>query len=134
LEIATVIALAGGTLLVIADFLDLFRIESRGLVVEGKTGGESHAYAMLVIGVAVIGAALAARTTEQWPPAAGVALLGVVALIVALAGDLPDATREDLLPAARFGKADPAVGFWVELVAAALATASGAAMALVLRR
>ena len=113
----TLIALAGGTLLVIADFLDLFRIESRGLVVEEKAGGESHAYAMLVIGVAVIGATLVARATEQWPPAAGVALLGVVALIVALAGDLPDATREDLLRGARFGQADPAVGFWVELAA-----------------
>lgn len=134
LEIATLIVLAGGALLVIADFLTLFRIESRGLLVEEKSGGESHAYAMLVIGVGVIGAALAARTTEQWPPAAGVALLAVVALIVALAGDLPDATREDLLPAARFGKADPALGFWVELAGAAMALGGGAVMAIVLRR
>jgi hypothetical protein len=133
LELVTIAALLGGALLILAEFLTLFEIESRGLVVKEQAGGSHHAYAMLVIGVGTIVTALLARSTEQWPPAAGVVLLAGFALGYALLGDLPDATRSDLVRGARIAHASPGLGFWVELAGAIVAFASGLALVRLLR-
>jgi hypothetical protein len=134
LEVVTILLLLGGSLLIIADFLDLFRIEAAGLVVSEQQGGDQHAFAQVVIGIAVIGATLLARSTGQWPPAAAAAALGLIALGIALIGDLPDATRSDLVRGARFAEASPAVGLWIEIVGAGLTLVSGIALSVLLRR
>jgi hypothetical protein len=134
-ELATILALAGGALLVLADFLDLFQIKTAtGLVVEHQSGGGQHGYAMLVIGVAAIASTMLARAAEQWPPAAATAALGLIALGLALFVDLPDATRSDLVRGGSLADAEPALGFWVELAASAVITAGAAALVYALRR
>ena len=130
----TVTALLGGGLLICAEFLDLFEIETRDLVVKQQAGGSHHAYAMLVVGAATIGATLLARSTEQWPPALGIALLGGFALLFALIVDLPDATRSDLIRGAQIGDAHPALGFWTEITGAVVALLSGLGLVRLLRR
>jgi hypothetical protein len=134
LGLATLAALVGGLLLIVAEFLTLFEISSRGLLVKEQAGGSHHAYAMLLVGVGTIVATLLARSTDQWPPAAAIAGLAVFAIAFALVGDLPDATRTDLVRGARLAEADPAAGFYVELAGAAVALLAGAALALLLRR
>jgi hypothetical protein len=134
-ELATIVALVGGALLGLADFLDLFQIKTAtGLVVKQQSGGGQHGYAMLVIGIAAIASTMLARAAEQWPPAVATVALGLIALGLALFGDLPDATRSDLVRGGSLGDADPALGFWVELVAAAITCVGGAALAYALRR
>jgi hypothetical protein len=134
LEVLTITALLGGGLLILAEFLNLFEIEARGLVVKEQAGGSHHAYAMLVVGAGTIGATLLARSTEQWPPALGIVLLGGFALAFALIGDLPDATRTDLVRGARIAEAHPSLGFWTELAGATIALVSGLALMRLLRR
>jgi hypothetical protein len=134
-ELATIAALAGAVLLVLADFLDLFQIKTAaGLVVKQQSGGGQHGYAMLVIGAAAIASTMLARTAEQWPPAAATAALGLIALALALLADLPDATRSDLVRGGSLADAEPALGFWVELAGAALTGAAGAALTYALWR
>jgi hypothetical protein len=134
-ELATIVALLGGALLALADILDLFQIETAaGLVVKQQSGGGQHGYAMLVIGIAAIGSVMLARSAEQWPPAAAAAALGLIALALALLVDLPDATRSDLVRGGSLADAEPAIGFWVELVGAALMSAGGAALVYALQR
>jgi hypothetical protein len=133
IEVLTALALIGGGLLILAEFLTLFEIRSGELAVQEQSGGEHHAFAMLVAGVAVIGGALLSRATETWPPAAAVCVIGLAALALALFGDLPDATREDLVRGARPAKAEPALGFTAEVVGAALAVVAGALLAFRLR-
>jgi hypothetical protein len=134
-ELATIIALAGAALLVLADFLDLFQIKTAtGLVVKQQSGGGQHGYAMLVIGIAAIASTMLARAAEQWPPAAATVLLGMIALAIAVLADLPDATRSDLVRGGSLADADPALGFWIELVAAVVTSAGGAALVYALRR
>jgi hypothetical protein len=129
-ELATIVALVGAALLVLADFLDLFQIKTAtGLVVKQQSGGGQHGYAMLVIGIAAIAATMLARSAEQWPPAAATVALGLIALGLALFADLPDATRSDLVRGGTLADANPALGFWVELVAAAFTSAGGALLA-----
>jgi hypothetical protein len=134
LEAVTLLALAGGGLLVLSEFLDLYRIEAAGVPVKSQGGGEQHSYGLLVLGLAVIGAVFLARSTEQWPPAAGIVALALIALGVALFGDLPDASRSDLVRGARPAHASAAIGLWVELAGTVAALAGGVAMALLLRR
>jgi hypothetical protein len=133
LEIAVLLMLLGGSLLVIADFLDLFRIESGGLTLSSQSGRSQHSYAELLIGVAVIGAAMLALSTRQWPPAAAGVALALIALGIALIGDLPDATRSDLVRGGKLAEASPAVGLWLEIVGAGVALAASAASMLLLR-
>jgi len=133
IEIFTVLALAAGSLLIVADVLTLFRIETRGLVADTQAGGTHHAYAMAFIGAAVIGATLLARSAEQWPPALAVVVLGLVSVVIVLTLDRPDATRSDLLTSARVGDAEPAIGFWLELAGAVMSVVAGAALAFCLR-
>jgi hypothetical protein len=134
LELLTVAALLGGGLLILAEFLDLFRIEVSGITVKEQAGGTHHAYAMLVIGAATIGATLLVRSTEQWPPALGIALLGAFAVLFALIVDLPDANRSDLVQGARLAEAHPAIGFWTDLAGAIVSLASGLLLVRLLRR
>jgi hypothetical protein len=134
LELITILLLAGGCVLVLADFLPLFRIEAAGLPVEDQPGRDQHAYAQVVIGLGVIGGALLARSTRQWPPAGAVVALALIALGIALIGDLPEATRADLVQGAQIAEASPAVGFWLEIVGAGVTFVGGLAMSLLLRR
>jgi hypothetical protein len=134
-ELATIVALAGGALLLLADFLDLFEIKTAtGIVVKQQSGGGQHGYAMLVIGIAAIISTMLTRAAEQWPTAAATVALGLIALGLALFVDLPDATRSDLVRGGSLADAEPALGFWVELVGAAVTSAGGAALAYAVRR
>jgi hypothetical protein len=134
LELATIAALIGGGLLILSEFLDLFEIEAGHIAVKQQAGGTNHAYAMLIIGAVTIAATLLARSTDQWPPAAGVAALGAFALAFALIGDLPDATRSDLVRGAQIAEAHPKIGFWVELIGAAVTLVAGLVLVRLLRR
>ena len=55
-------------------------------------------------------------------------MLGVIALVIALVVDLPDVTSSGLTTELEIGEAEPAAGFWVELVGAVRALAGGAAL------
>jgi hypothetical protein len=60
--------------------------------------------------------------------------LGLIAIGLALLVDLPDATRSDLVRGGSLADANPTLGFWVELVAAAVTSAGGAALAFAIYR
>ena len=136
LKLATGAAVTGGALLIVAEFLDLFQVRTVTGARSGdeQTGGDHHFYALLAVGMAVIGATLLARTLAAWPPAAAVAALGTVALFITLAIDLPDASSSGLTENLVRAEASPAAGLWVELVGALATLAGGTAAALLLRR
>jgi hypothetical protein len=132
LEMIAFLALLGASLLILAEFLDLYRVQRGVVLVREQTGGDHHSYALLVAGVAAIAARLVAHATGSWPPAAAAATLGLLALLVVVFGDLPDANSSGLTADARLAEADPAAGLWVELAGAILTTTAGAALALML--
>jgi hypothetical protein len=61
-------------------------------------------------------------------------MLGVIALVVALAVDLPDVTASGVTTDLEVGDAEPGNGFWVEVVGALVMTAGAAALAFLLAR
>lgn len=90
------------------------------------TGGEQHSYALLLLGLLVVAFILAAVLVPSRPPAAGVAVVGVVVLLIALLADRPDVTATGLIGEAfSDAEARPGIGFWLEIAGGALAVATG---------
>ena len=139
LGIATGVAVLGGLLLLYAEALDLYRIVTTSGSVsnaEGsvRTGADQHSWALGIMGVAGAAAAVFALLTRQRLPAVAAAMLGLIALVVALAFDLPDVTASGVTTDLEIADAEPAAGFWFELVGAVVLTAGGGILALLLRR
>src|SRR5438128_722189 len=134
LELLTLLALVGGGLLVISEFLTLLQVKTQLGVIFEQTGGAHHSYALLVIGFGVIAAALVARSTEAEPSALGIAALGALALGIVLIGDLPDVGSSGITRNGQLGNAHAASGFWVELAGSLVAIAAGAVLWALFRR
>lgn len=127
----TATAFAGAVLLVISDFTTLFRVHTEaGVTVPGGTvkGHSNHSWAMLVLGLAALPMAWFATRLRSRPAMAGLAALGLIALIIAVGFDLSDATGTNTL-ARTFESATgtPSTGFYLETLGAVLLVFSGGA-------
>lgn len=134
---------ASAAVLGASEFMTLFEFTPRGgEAVKSLSAGDQHGYAQLVLaGMAVALLAVAIATarpdaSEQGLSlsriaALGVAVCGVVALILFLVGDLPDVNKEGTLDDDSFinAEAEPMAGFWLEMVGAILLAACGIALA-----
>jgi hypothetical protein len=128
--IAGLLAVAGVALLVVAEFSVVVRVVVGSLETEKRvvTGHANHGYALLVVAVAALPMLLGALRGARAAAGALVAL-GAVALVVALAIDLPK-TRESgqLAESAVFedARAQAGPGFVLEIAGgAALVLAGG---------
>lgn len=131
------LALAGGALMIAAEFLLVFSINVGAASCEvtaspdvaefcAATGGQRHSYALVVLGLFVLAMAWGAAVGRSRPAGAALVLVGVVVLAIALLGDLPQARSEGIIGAQyEAAKASPGLGFWLELAGGALAVAAG---------
>jgi hypothetical protein len=123
-------ALIGGLLLVASDFSTLLEVRVGGVVRDHVTGGDQHAYALAVVGAAAVPLALAATFGASRPAAFALAGLGLVAVAILLAVDLPDVSRNGYASGFRSADSSPARGLYLELAGAALVVLAGAAAVL----
>jgi uncharacterized membrane protein YtjA (UPF0391 family) len=77
-------------LLVIGEFSNLYEIHVITVTVKTVTGGSHHGYALLVVALAAAAMAFGAVIGRSRPAAYALVVLGVVALVVVLAIDLPN--------------------------------------------
>ena len=127
--------LLGAVLLIVAEFLPLYEIRAVTAVPAGghKSTGAHHGYALGVIGLAIIPMAWGAVRGGSRPAAIAALVLAAIALLVALAIDLPDLNETGLIGRTYDqAEARPRVGFFVETLGATLALL-GAVGTLVLR-
>jgi hypothetical protein len=113
-------ALLGALLLVIAEFTTLFTVKTAGTGTLFKSVGTgSHdSYALIPIAVLAVGLAWGAVVTGSRWALAAVGALGVVALLIALIGDLPDAQASGTVGSALSGfhtaTDNPSAGLYLE--------------------
>jgi hypothetical protein len=136
-SIAAAVAVLGGLLLLYAETLDLYRIVTPSGSVSNaagsvRTGSDHHSWALAIMGGAGAVAAVLARVTRQRLPALAAAMLGVIVLVIVLAVDLPDVTASGVTTDLEVGDAEPAAGFWIELVGAVVLTAGAGVLAALL--
>jgi hypothetical protein len=132
--VAAGLASVAVALLVIAEFTTVVQVTvgSLDVVRRSATGGANHGYALLVI--AAVGAAmtlLALRGARA--PALALVVLGIAALAIAFAVDLPDARGAGGLPESLAyeeaqARAGPALG--LEIAGGLLLLAAGIALSL----
>lgn len=126
----TVVASVGVLLLVVAEFTTVYEVTvgSLEVVTRSRTGGENHGYALLVVAVVAALMALGALRGGTRPPALALVVLGVVALAVALAVDLPDTRGSGGLPeslAYEQARARAGPGLGLEIAGGALLVVAG---------
>jgi hypothetical protein len=131
------VGLLGAVLLVVAEFTTLFNVHtaiSPGPVKSVGTGSH-HSYALIPIALLAAALAVAVFRLGSRPALLSMGLLGVVTLLIALLGDLPDASASGLVGSAGThyinATSTPSAGIYMETLGAALLIiASGAAFLL----
>jgi hypothetical protein len=129
-----VACVAAGVFLIASDLMTTFELTPPGgEALQASDGLDRHNGSVLVLGVFAIVAVVVAVTSGSRPAAYAVAACGVIALLIFLIGDLPDANKIGTLddPNQSFidAKAEPQGGFWLELIGSLLLAVCGAALA-----
>lgn len=126
--------LLGVLLLLVAEFAPVLHVHSalRGYGVRSVTGGRNHSFALLPVALLAAALSLSVWQTGSRIALLAIGVLGLVALGVALLGDLPDAHTAGLVGNTRTGHAfassQPAMGLYLETaggVVLLLAAAAG---------
>jgi hypothetical protein len=112
-------------LLIGAEFSNLFSIHElgRSAPLKSVSTGSHHGYALIPIALLAAVMAVSARRGGGRPALLALAALAVIALVIALLVDLPDAHRTGIIAAGRgfeVGHATPGVGFYLETLGAVL--------------
>jgi hypothetical protein len=124
-------ALVAAALLLVAEFLPLFevRTSARQSAITTVQSGSHDSYALIPVALLVAGLAWAWRRSPTRLAALAMGVLGVVALVLALARDLPDAQSNGI---ERSGgtyvtaAASPRSGLYLETAGAVILLITGA--------
>jgi hypothetical protein len=125
--------LLAASLVAWAEFSTLFEFKrgTSGELLKTTGAADRHYYALLVLAVFAVVALAIAVFTGSRPAAAAVAVAGAIALLIFLLVDLPDVNVEGPLDEPYFftSKAEPATGFWLELIGTVSLALAGGALA-----
>ena len=120
------VGLVGGLLLIAADLSTLVQIKVITVVKEELSGHDQHSWAMALLGVVALPMAYGAARRRARPAMLGLIVLSVVALAIALFGDLPD-TRSTGVIGQRYEEAaaQAGPGFYFETAGGVLLLVAG---------
>ncbi len=130
--------LAGAALLLVAEFTPLLTVHTSASRAAFRTvnTGSNHSYALIPIGLLALFLSYSAWQSQNRLALTAMGVLGVVALLIALLGDLPDAQASGLVGSAatRFTTASstPSVGLYLETLGAVVLVISAGAGLLLL--
>jgi hypothetical protein len=119
-------------LLAASEFMNTFKLNGPGPTLEAvQKASDQHHYALLVLAGFALLALVIAVATGSKPAATAVAVCGIGALLIFLLIDLPDAGKVGAISDVNLteAKADPAIGFWLELIGALVLAICGGALA-----
>lgn len=130
-----VAAIVSAVVLGVSNFLTMFEINAAGGdALQVADAVDQHWYVTVILAAMAIGMVMLYVSTGRRPFALAAAGLGVIALLIFLIGDLPDVNRvgdlSDPVAGLITAKAEPAAGFWLELVGALGLALSAGVMAL----
>jgi hypothetical protein len=124
--------MVGAALLLVAEFTTLFKVHAATSTraVASVNTGSHHSYALVPIALLALLLTVAGWRARSRPAMAALVALGLIALLISLVGDLPDAEANGLVGSAatHFTSASstPSIGLYLEtLGAVALLIAGG---------
>jgi hypothetical protein len=116
--------LLGSLLLVVAEFTTLFtvHVETSSAPIKTVTTGSHHSYALIPIAVLAAALAIGVFRDGSRPALLAIGLLGIVTLLIALLGDLPDANATGLAGSSSTqlvnASSTPSAGLYLETLGA----------------
>ena len=127
---------AGAGVLFASELMTTFQLSAApGQTLCNVDAAGRHHFALGVLAIFAVGAVVVAVLSASKPAAIAVAVAGVIALILFLTIDLPQANNVgnissscDIAGAFDFAKAEPQAGFWLEMVGALALALSGVAL------
>jgi len=108
------VGLIGGLLLVVADFTTLLEVRAVTVVLESRTGGDHHSYALVPIGIIALLMAIGASAGRSRPAMLALLGLAVIAGLIVFVGDLPDLNKTGYTERFESADASPKRGFYLE--------------------
>lgn len=118
--------LLGALMMLVAEFTSLYRVHiaTSSKPIQSVSGGSNHAYAIGLLAVLAAALVLAVVRGGSRPALLAIGVIGVVALLIALLGDLPDARAKGLEGSATThyvsASATPSAGLYLETLGAVL--------------
>jgi hypothetical protein len=125
------IALLGALLIIVSQFTALYQLHSATSSAAIKTveTGANHAWAPIPLALVAIALAYAVYRYGNRPALAGLAVLGIATLLIALLGDLSDAHSSGLIGSSAGGYVEatssPSAGLYMETLGAVLLLLAG---------
>jgi len=124
-------ALLGALLVVISQFTTLYQVQSAtgSMAIKTVGTGANHAWAPIPLALVAVCLAFAAWRYGNRAALAGLVVLGIATLLIALLGDLPNARSGGLIGSSAGGyvqaTATPAAGLFMETLGAVLLMIAG---------
>jgi hypothetical protein len=126
----------GALLLAVAEFMTLFEVHSSAAsaALQTVSAGSHHSYAMIPIALLAVFLTYGVWLTGSRVALLALAVLGVIALLIALVGDLPDAQTTGLLRSSEASgtgsglanaTSSPAIGLYLETLGGVLLLIAG---------
>ncbi|HEY5318639.1 MAG TPA: hypothetical protein VIJ20_11690 [Solirubrobacteraceae bacterium] len=121
--------LIGALLLLVAEFTPLYKQDSATsrIALHTVRTGSHHAYALIPVGLLAIVLAFGASRSAGRTPLLALGALGILTILIALIGDLPDADASGFVTGFVKAKDVPQVGFYLETLGAAVLVVTCAA-------
>lgn len=122
-------ALLGALMLLVAEFTTLYNVHAEGLAhpVSSQGTGAHNSYGLVPIAAVAALLGLGVWRAHSRPALLALGILGVIALLIAILGDLPDAHASGLVvaPGSAVGRylnaaTKPSAGFYLETLGAAV--------------
>lgn len=124
------VIVAGALVLAASELMVAFEFTPPGAeALREQTNADRHMMAMMILAIGALVTMGIAITTGSKPAAFAVAAFGVVALLLFLVIDLPDAGNVGALEDFVTARAEPQSGFWLEAVGAVTLALGGGAFA-----
>jgi hypothetical protein len=123
-------ALLGALLMIVAEFTSLYQVHvaSSSTPVRSVSGGSNHSYALVPISLLAAVLGVAVFRTGSRPALLALGLIGIVALLIGLLGDLPDAQATGLVGSATThytnASSTPSAGLYMETLGAVILIAT----------
>jgi hypothetical protein len=122
------LGLLGSLLLIAAEFTTLYTVNVAGqnvVAIQTETVGAHNAYALVPIAVLGVLLSVTAYRTQSRPALIALAALGVVALLIAVVGDLPDTRAHGLTSHNQVAANAAGPGLYLETLGAVLLVLAG---------